>query len=58
MITIYHVVQCEYKVYVKTDSRKDAGTNDDIYVKIASQGPFLELENYGIDDFQAGRYVI
>ena len=57
VITIYHVVQCLYKVEITTGGMQYAGTDDDIYIKLSKDGYFIYLNNEDNDDFEQGKYV-
>ena len=57
MITICRVVQCKYKVEIKTGDKKYAGTDESVSIKLADDGKVMALDKPGHDDFERGKYV-
>ena len=56
-MTICHVVQCKYKVEMKTGDKKYAGTDDKIIIQLSEDGDLVTLDNKGHDDFEREKYV-
>ena len=46
--------QCKYMVQLTTGDEENAGTNDDIQIRIRKDGPWHSLDTAGHDDFERG----
>jgi len=45
---------CKYKVMVRTGNEENAGTDDNIYIRIGDDAFWQSLDNPSVDDFERG----